>query len=55
MKKAKNLEGCMKQNILITSPILKSVRYIVSDLFVEVFHTTFVWIIRHVVHQYDGR
>ena len=35
----------------------RSVRYIVSELFVEAFHATlksFVWS-RHVVHQYGGR
>ena len=30
----------LETNLLITSPVLKSVPYIVSELFVEAFHAT---------------
>ena len=39
MKKAKILECCWK-DLVTTTPILRSVQYIVAGLFVEALHAT---------------
>ena len=38
MEKGQELGMLLATNLLTTSPILRSVRYIVSDLFVKAFH-----------------
>ena len=46
------------KNLLTTPPFLRSVLYIVFELFVEAFHAKFIEVCvepRHVVHQYGGR
>ena len=44
-------------NLLTTTPILRSVRCIVSELFFEAFHATLYSFVcrRHVINQYAGR